>query len=83
MIRETLIALAATALIGGPAYAGATKAQPGHSESAPGQRAQQPGAKDAKDYAPGQRMHKKDDPSSPGASEYAPGQQPKSPTNKQ
>jgi hypothetical protein len=46
--------------------------QPGHSESAPGQRAEKPG--EAKNYAPGQMKKKKDDPRSPGASEYAPGQ---------
>jgi hypothetical protein len=47
---------------------------PGQSEYAPGQRAKGPG--DAKDYAPGQRMHKKDVKSQPGASEYAPGRLP-------
>ena len=39
---------------------------PGQSEWAPGQRAKGPG--DAKDFAPGQRMHKKDVKSQPGAS---------------
>jgi hypothetical protein len=47
---------------------------PGQSEWAPGHRAKGPG--DAKDFAPGQRMHSKDVKSSPGASEYAPGHQP-------
>jgi hypothetical protein len=47
---------------------------PGQSEWAPGQRAKGPG--DAKDFAPGQRMHKKDVKSQPGASEYAPGRLP-------
>ena len=47
---------------------------PGQSEWAPGQRAKGPGA--AKDFAPGQRMHKKDVKSQPGASEYAPGRLP-------
>ena len=47
---------------------------PGQSEWAPGQRAKGPG--DAKDFAPGQRMHKKDVKSQPGASEYAPGKLP-------
>ena len=47
---------------------------PGQSEWAPGQRAKGPG--DAKDYAPGQRMHKKDVKGQPGASEYAPGHLP-------
>ena len=47
---------------------------PGQSEWAPGQRAKGPG--DAKDFAPGQRMHKKDVKSQPGASEYAPGHLP-------
>ena len=48
---------------------------PGQSEYAPGQRAQQTG-KDAKDFAPGQRMNKKDVKGQPGASEYAPGHLP-------
>ena len=47
---------------------------PGQSEWAPGQRAKGPG--DAKDFAPGQRMHKKDVKGQPGASEYAPGHLP-------
>ena len=59
------------------AMAQSTKAPapgPGQSEWAPGQRAKGPG--DAKDFAPGQRMHKKDVKSQPGASEYAPGHLP-------
>jgi hypothetical protein len=47
---------------------------PGQSEWAPGHRAKGPGV--AKDYAPGQRMHRKDVKSQPGASEYAPGHLP-------
>jgi hypothetical protein len=47
---------------------------PGQSEWAPGQRAKGPG--NAKDYAPGQRMHRKDVRGQPGASEYAPGHLP-------
>jgi hypothetical protein len=68
------------ALLGVPAIAmaqGGTRAPapgPGQSEWAPGQRAKGPG--DAKDYAPGQRMHKKDVKGQPGASEYAPGRLP-------
>ena len=46
----------------------------GQSEWAPGHRAKGPGV--AKDYAPGQRMHRKDVKSQPGASEYAPGHLP-------
>jgi hypothetical protein len=70
----------AVALLSIPAVALAqtgTKAPapaPGQSEYAPGQRAKGPG--DAKDFAPGQRMHKKDVKSQPGASEYAPGNLP-------
>jgi hypothetical protein len=48
--------------------------EPGQSEYAPGQRADEPG--EAKKYAPGQRRKKSDDKNYPGASEYAPGQQP-------
>jgi hypothetical protein len=48
--------------------------QPGQSEFAPGQRAKHPG--DAKNFAPGQRMHSRDVKSQPGASEYAPGHLP-------
>jgi hypothetical protein len=68
------------ALLGVPAIAmaqGGTRAPapgPGQSEWAPGQRAKGPG--EAKDYAPGQRMHKKDVKGQPGASEYAPGRLP-------
>ncbi len=47
---------------------------PGQSEWAPGQRAKGPG--DANDFAPGQRMQKKDVKGQPGASEYAPGHLP-------
>ena len=69
----------AAALLGLPAVAMAQKSstlpnQPGQSEFAPGQRAKTKG--DAKDYAPGQRMHKKDVKGQPGASEYAPGRLP-------
>ena len=70
----------AIALLGIPTVAmaqGGTRAPapgPGQSEWAPGQRAKGPG--DAKDFAPGQRMHKKDVKSQPGASEYAPGHLP-------
>jgi len=69
----------AVALLGIPAVAMAQKSttlpnQPGQSEFAPGQRAKAKG--DAKDYAPGQRMHKKDVKGQPGASEYAPGHLP-------
>jgi hypothetical protein len=69
----------AIALLGVPAVAMAQTNRapapgPGQSEWAPGQRAKGPG--DAKDFAPGQRMHKKDVKSQPGASEYAPGHLP-------
>jgi hypothetical protein len=70
----------AVALLGLPTIAmaqGGTRAPapgPGQSEWAPGQRAKGPGS--AKDFAPGQRMHKKDVKSQPGASEYAPGRLP-------
>ena len=47
---------------------------PGQSEWAPGQRATSPGG--AKQFAPGQRMQKKDVKAQPGASEYAPGHLP-------
>jgi hypothetical protein len=77
-MKLTATGLVLTALLSLPSVASAqTKTkpadQPGHSESAPGQRANKPG--EAKNYAPGQMMKKKDDPKSPGASEYAPGQQ--------
>jgi hypothetical protein len=68
----TPIAIAALLALSGAATA-QVKSKPGQSEYAPGH---QPG--DAKKSAPGQRMHKKDNPKYPGASEYAPGQQPKS-----
>jgi hypothetical protein len=74
-------ALAVAALIAAPTVASAQKSnstlpnQPGQSEYAPGQRAQT-GNKDAKDYAPGQRMKEKDVKGQPGASEYAPGNLP-------
>ena len=72
-IRTGILAIA---MIGVPALAlaqGGTPA-PGQSEWAPGHRAKGPG--DAKDFAPGQRMHSKDVKSQPGASEYAPGHLP-------
>ena len=47
---------------------------PGQSEWAPGHRATAPGG--AKNFAPGQRMHRKDVKGQPGASEYAPGHLP-------
>lgn len=68
------------ALLGVPTIAmaqGGTRAPapgPGQSEWSPGHRAKGPG--DAKDFAPGQRMHRKDVKSQPGASEYAPGRLP-------
>jgi Spy/CpxP family protein refolding chaperone len=73
--------LTIAALLLVPTFAMAQKSttlpnQPGQSEFAPGQRAQQPGAKDAKDYAPGQRRKIKDVKGQPGASEYAPGHLP-------
>jgi len=74
-IRAGILAIA---MIGVPALAmaqGGTPAPaPGQSEWAPGHRAKGPG--DAKDFAPGQRMHSKDVKSQPGASEYAPGHLP-------
>jgi hypothetical protein len=78
-MKRTLSLLAVVALLSVPAVAWAQTKKtlppaPGQSEYAPGQRADDPG--EAKKYAPGQRMKKKDDPRSPGASEYAPGQQP-------
>jgi hypothetical protein len=76
---KTVTALALAALLVVPATAMAQKSntlpnQPGQSEFAPGQRAKGPG--DAKDFAPGQRMQKKDVKGQPGASEYAPGHLP-------
>jgi hypothetical protein len=76
-MRLLLIAVVAAALAWAPTFAVAQMKNPpknpGQSEYAPGQRADQPG--EAKKYAPGQRRHKKDNPKYPGASEYAPGQQ--------
>jgi hypothetical protein len=80
MMNSLSIAITAAFLLGLPIVAAAqTKVGPGQSEYAPGQRAKQPGQ--AKKYAPGQRMHKYDNPKYPGASEYAPGRQPKKKTN--
>ena len=78
---KTVTALTLAAILAVPATAMAQKSntlpnQPGRSEFAPGQRAQQPGGKAAKTYAPGQRMHSRDVKSQPGASEYAPGHLP-------
>ena len=75
-MRSLITLTLATALFAAPAFAqtGSKMSGPGQSEFAPGQRAQQRGV--AKDYAPGQRMHKKDVKSQPGASEYAPGHLP-------
>lgn len=77
-MRSITRSVLVVALLGIPAVAMAqTKAPapgPGQSEWAPGQRAKGPG--DAKDFAPGQRMHKKDVKGQPGASEYAPGHLP-------
>jgi hypothetical protein len=75
-MRRVLIALSAAAIIGTPVFTLAqTKDQPGHSESAPGQRATKPG--EAKKYAPGQREQMQNRDKQPGAKEYAPGHQPK------
>lgn len=80
-ISRTVLAVA---LLGIPALAMAqTRAPapgPGQSEWSPGHRAKGPGV--AKDYAPGQRMHKKDVKSQPGASEYAPGHLPNRPVRR-
>ena len=71
----------AVALLGIPTIAMAQsgfttpKPGPGQSEWAPGQRAKT-GKFDAKDFAPGQRMNKRDVKGQPGASEYAPGHLP-------
>jgi len=70
VLALSMLALPAAAL----AQTKAPAPGPGQSEWAPGQRAKGPG--DAKDFAPGQRMHKKDVKSQPGASEYAPGHLP-------
>jgi hypothetical protein len=76
-MRLLLIAVFTAALAWAPTFAVAQMKNPpknpGQSEYAPGQRADQAG--EAKKYAPGQRRHKKDNPKYPGASEYAPGQQ--------
>ena len=74
-MKRPAIYAAATALMALPLAASAQNNQnksdgAGRSEFAPGQQ-QGP----AKDAAPGQRMHKNNDPTKPGASEYAPGQQ--------
>ena len=79
-MKSIIRSVLAVAFLGLPAIAmaqGGTRAPapgPGQSEWAPGQRAKGPG--DAKDFAPGQRMHKKDVKGQPGASEYAPGHLP-------
>jgi hypothetical protein len=73
-MRRVLIALSAAAVIGTPMFTLAqTKDQPGHSESAPGQRATKPGG--AKQYAPGQEEKIRNKDKQPGAKEYAPGHQ--------
>jgi len=75
VMKRLLIAATAVAVLGLPPIAVAqTKKDPGHSESAPGQRATKPG--DAKKYAPGQQEHRSDKDKLPGAKEYAPGHQP-------
>ena len=73
MLAAAFLAVPAVAM----AQSGFTtpKPGPGQSEWAPGQRAKT-GKFDAKDYAPGQRMHRKDVKGQPGASEYAPGRLP-------
>ena len=81
-MSRLIVAAVTAAFLGLPGAALAQKdtkkpTGPGQSEYAPGQ---QPGS--AKKSAPGQQMHKKDDPKSPGASEYAPGQQGKTPMTK-
>ena len=78
-MRSITRSVLAIAFLGLPAAAMAQSNKapapgPGQSEWAPGQRAKGPG--DAKDFAPGQRMHKRDVKSQPGASEYAPGHLP-------
>jgi hypothetical protein len=79
MKHRLIVGVATAALFGLPTVALAQvknkQSGPGQSEYAPGQRAQKPG--DAKKYAPGQRMHRYNNPKYPGASEYAPGQQPR------
>jgi hypothetical protein len=74
-MKQMTIAICAVAILA-PAAAMAESRykpvdKPGHSEYAPGQRADEAG--NAKNFAPGQLRKKKDDPNSPGASEYAPG----------
>src|SRR5262245_31562366 len=79
MKHRLIVGVATAAVLGLPIVALAqTKTPPSgqrQSEYAPGQSAQKP--RDAKKYAPGQRMHRYDNPKYPGASEYAPGQQPR------
>jgi hypothetical protein len=77
-MKHFAIGIFIAAMLGLPSTASAQKQttprdKPGHSESAPGQRADEPG--EAKKFAPGQVMKKRDDPKSPGASEFAPGHQ--------
>lgn len=73
------IGVAAALAIGVPVVALAqtrtSPSGPGQSEYAPGHRAKKPG--EAKKYAPGQQMHRYNNPKYPGASEYAPGHQPR------
>ena len=79
-MRSARCIVLAPALLGVPTIAMAQSGSkapapaPGQSEWAPGQRAKGPG--DANDFAPGQRMQKKDVKGQPGASEYAPGHLP-------
>ena len=74
-LRSAVIAVALVALPAAALAENKPAPAPGQSEYAPGHRAKGPG--DAKDFAPGQRMHSKDVKSEPGASEYAPGHQKK------
>jgi hypothetical protein len=80
-MSRLLIGMTVAAVVALPALAigqtkqAQTKDQPGHSESAPGQRATKPG--EAKKYAPGQQERMKDRDGKPGAKEYAPGHQTK------
>jgi hypothetical protein len=77
-MKSLLISIAVTAALALPQMAAAQKtnqpSQPGHSESAPGQKALKPG--EARQYAPGQMEQRKDKDNKPGAKEYAPGHQP-------
>jgi Ni/Co efflux regulator RcnB len=74
-MRHLLIGISVAAMLGAPLAAMAqTKDQPGHSESAPGQRATKPG--EAKQHAPGQQERRMSKDKQPGAKEYAPGHQP-------